>query len=275
MRKSWLVIATLAGSAHAAVTFPPDNQWVPFHCGAPVMTDPVGDDATFLNERDVVGDPANPAGFHASDATNLYLRIRLDADPAPAGALKPSAWGYEFDLDGDPTTYELLVIVDGTGANAIVGVYANTATTTANSPADPADAPALATFPFAGNARSIAAPSMLGGNGDFYLDFAVPWSTLVAHGVDHATSVRVWAGSSGVGNALTGDLACHDDTAGAGTLDGTVSAATPADPGTGSGSGGGGQGELVGGERCAVGGGGGLVVVVALAFVCRRRRRSR
>jgi hypothetical protein len=56
---------------------------------------------------------------------------------------------------------------------------------------------------------------------------------------------------------LDGDIACHDDTMGAPTLDGTASAPAPADPssgGPGSGGAGGGSGaELVGGERCQVG----------------------
>ncbi len=271
-----LVIASVAAPARAAV-FPPDSQWVPFHCGNQVMTDALADDPAFLKDLDVVGDLATPAGSHASDATNLYLRLRLDEDPAPNGVLKASAWGFEFDLDGDPATYELLVIVDGTGpGGAIVAIYANTTTTVANSPADPADAPPIVTYAFGANAQSVAAVGSLFGNtADYFLEIAVPWSVLAAHGLDHTTSVRVWAGSSSVGDALNGDLACHDGGTGAPTLDGTASTATPADPGSGSGGGPGGPGQLVGGERCSVGGGGGLACVVALAFACRRRRRSR
>ncbi len=282
MRRSLLafvVIAAAALPARAAVMFPPDTQWVPFHCGTQVMTDAFADDAGFLKERDLVGDPANAAGYHASDATYLYLRIRLDEDPSPGGALKPSAWGYEFDLDNNPSTYELLVIVDGTGTGGpIVAIYANTATTVANSPTDPANTPPIATYPFSMNARSIVAPgSMYGNTADYFLDFAVPWSDLVPQGLDHTTSVHVWAGSSSAPDNLNGDLACHDGTGSTAMLNGTASTATPADPGTGSGSGSGpgGQAELVGGERCSVGSGGGLVVALALGFVCRRRRRTR
>src|SRR5262249_33820515 len=158
MRRALIVLAVLAASrAHAApVTFPPDAQWVPFHCGAAPMTDPQGDDPAFLLDLDVVGDAPDPAGFHAADATYLYLRIRLDADPAPMGALAASAWGYEFDLDGNPATYEMLVMVDGiTAGGATVALYANTQTTVPDSPTDPANTPALATYPFAMNARSV------------------------------------------------------------------------------------------------------------------------
>ena len=269
-----LAVLAAAAPARAAVTFPPDAQWVPFHCGNAPMTDPQGDDPTFLLDLDVVGDNADPAGLHASDANYLYLRIRLDDDPAPNGKLAASAWGYEFDLDNDPSTYELLIIVDGiTAGGGMVAMYANTATTIPNSPTDPATAPPLATYPFAMNARSIvAAGSSFGATPDYFLDFAVPWSDLIAHGVDHTTGVRVWAGSSNAIDNLDGDIACHDGSSGAPTLDGTASTSEPADPGDGSGSAGPGA-ELVGGEHCQVGGGGGLVVLAALGLLVVRRRR--
>ena len=198
------------------VTFPPDVDFVPFHCGAAAMTDVQGDDAMFLDDLDIVGDDAHPAGFHASDADFLYLRIRVDADPAPAGKLDASAWGYEFDLDGDPSTYELLIVVDGiTDPNGTVAMYANTQTTVPNSPTDPATAPPLETYTFAANARTISAPgTAFGTTPDFFIDFAVPWTDLIAHGVDHATAVRVWMGSSDAADHLDGDLACFDDTGG-------------------------------------------------------------
>ncbi len=279
MRQLLIAIAMLAAAsvtrgAHAAVTFPPEAQWTPFHCGAAPMTDPYADDAQYLLDLDLVGDNGNAAGYHASDATNLYLRIRLDADPTTGGVPKASAWGYEFDLDNDPSTYELLISVDGLGGGGgVVTIYANTQTTIPNSPTDPANIQPLASYPFAMNARAIQAPgSAFGGTADFFLDFAVPWSALVPNGLDHTTSVRVWAGSSSTSTNLDGDIACDDQTNGAApVLDGTASTATPADPGNG-GGGPGGPGELVGGEHCQVGGGGGLVLLGAVAFLLRRRR---
>lgn len=287
MRHASIVLAILVAAAsvtHAAppVAFPPDADWIPFHCGAAPMTDPQGDDAMFLLDLDVVGDAQDPAGLRVADPNYLYLRIRLDADPAPGGTLGSAAWGYEFDLDNDPATYELLLIVDGiTAGGPTVAMYANTATTMPDSPADPATTPPLATYPFATNARSIAAPgATLGGTPDFFLDFAVPWTDLVANGVDHTTRVHVWAGSSNMANDLDGDIACHDGTTGAPTLDGTASMPEPADPaGSGAGSGGGGGGgsgsgaELVGGDGCQAGGSSsGVVALIVLAFVLARRR---
>jgi MYXO-CTERM domain-containing protein len=277
----WVTLAVLLATriAHAAVTFPPDAQFVEFKCGNAPMTDAVGDDGGFLMDVDIVGDATYAAAYHAADAQYLYLRMRWDTDPAPGGVVAQSAWGIEFDLDNNPTTYELLVIADGTGPTANVEVYTNGATTVADSPTDPADAPPVATFTFANNARTVLAPgSMFGGQPDYFLDIAVPWTTLVPLGLDHTTSVHVWVGSSSVNNLLDGDLACHDGGTGIPPLDGTTSDATPADPGNGSGSGSGsgsgtdpGMGELVGGD-CEVGSGGAIGLVIVVAFALRRRR---
>jgi hypothetical protein len=260
------------------------------------MFDAFRDEADALDERDLVGDFAAPAGLRASDATNLYLRMRLDKDPAPNGAVRPFAWGMQFDLDGNRTTYELMVITSGiAGPAGTVSIFRNTAISIPNDPADPADAPPVATFPFASNARSIVAPdSNRGGNADFFLDVAVPWSELAPLGLLHDTRTFVWAASSGVANALDGDLACHDGAGGPPNLDGTASDPTTADPakdpidagggGGGGGSGGGGgngTGQLQGAGGCTTSGSRApLTTFAALALVllgtrARRRRRPR
>ncbi|MDB4954985.1 MAG: hypothetical protein JWO36_2554 [Myxococcales bacterium] len=281
MKSSIAFIIIMAGSASAA-TFPADAAYTPLRCGGAVMTDGLADDAAFLADRDLVGDTNSPTGLRAADAQFLYLRIRLDQDPAPAGSVHPFAWGMEFDLDNDRRTYELLISVEGVaGAAGSVGIYTNTATTLPNDPKDPADLPAVATFTFAANARSISTSTTIGGNADYFIDVAVPWSMLKLHGLDHNTPTYVWAGSSSAANSLSGDLACHDrGGGGAPTLDGTASDPTTGDPagsgsGSGSGSGGGGGGlQLEGGGGCSTGGGSlGFGVVLALAGL-RRRSRS-
>jgi len=205
-----LIVCTLmalAGPA-AAQNFPA-AAWAPLPCGATVMTDRFQDQVGAFFERDIVGDTGAAAGFLASDATFLYLRLRLDQDPAPAGVLKPFSWGFEFDLDNNTSTYELLVAVNGSTSQ--VAIYKNTVTTLPNDPADPADLPAVATFPFATHGRSVvAAGSMFGTDNDFFLDLAVPWSALAPLGVTPSSSVLIWAASSMTDTALNGDFACHD-----------------------------------------------------------------
>jgi hypothetical protein len=177
------------------------------------MTDGYRDQAGAFSERDIVGVDAAPAGYRAFDANFLYLRMRLDQDPAPAATPRPFSWGFEFDLDGVPSTYELLIALNGTPAQ--IAVYRNTTTTLPNDPADPADLPALATFPFATHGRSVvAAGTMNGGDADYFLDLAIPWSALGAVGFTAATTLRVWTASSSNDNLLNGDFACHDGAGG-------------------------------------------------------------
>jgi hypothetical protein len=192
------------------------------------MIDGYQDDPPFLDERDLVGDPSAAAGYHAADADYLYLRLRVDGDPAPGGALSPFGWGIELDTDGDTSTYEVLIMASGLSGQVIL--YRNSATTLANNPNDPADLPPVAAYGFQTNGLSVVAPgSAYGGNGDYFVEMAVPWSDLALVGVFPTTRVRVWAGSSTTDDSLDGDLACHG--AGAATLSGLASDPTVPDPG--------------------------------------------
>lgn len=272
----WIALAMILTSAAAhAATFPPDASYVPLRCGAEVMTDPLGDQPPALDERDLVGDVNAPAGLRAADAQFLYLRIRVDRDPAPGGTLRPFAWGMAFDLDGNLATYELLITVDGIATPAgTVSVFTNRTTTLANDPADPADTPAAATLTFASAAGTIGAGSSFGGTADFFVDIAVPWATLGPLGLDRDTRTYVWVGSSSIANALDGDIACHDGrTGGAARLDTTSSDQTTGDPNAGGGAAG--DLRLEGGGGCQAGGSAGLGVALALALLGVRRRRPR
>src|SRR5439155_221220 len=80
------------------------------------------------------------------------------------------------------------------------------------------------------NARSISTSTTTGGNPDFFIDLAVPWSALVPLGLDRTTRTYVWAGSSSAADRLDGDLACHDGGSGPANLDGTASDQTTGDP---------------------------------------------
>ena len=69
--------------------------------------------------------------------------------PRKARGLRPNGWGFEIDLDGDRSTYELLISVSGTGATDQVAIFRHPTTTVADSPADPAVLPAAFSYPFA------------------------------------------------------------------------------------------------------------------------------
>lgn len=292
-----LAAATLLAPLTAAAappTFPADTAFHPLHCHGLRMYDPAGDQPTGASsDRDIVGDGLTPAGLRAADDTNLYLRIRVNQSPADGASLHPYAWGVAFDLDDDLRNYELLITVDGiAAATGTVSIYSNTAITTANSPADPADLPAKATLAFADAARLVNTTGKFGNDADTFIDLAIPWATLRPLGLDRGTHVHVWAGTSSVANALDGDLACFTASTGI-TLDGADPSDTTGDPGMDPDGDGGDDGtgadpgdpgvdpttlRLEGGSGCATSSSGaagslGAGVLLALALLVRRRAR--
>jgi MYXO-CTERM domain-containing protein len=273
MRRHLFVTIVLAAGSAGAAPFPADSAYVPFHCGGQPMNDAFADDPAFLAERDLVGDTNAPTGLHAADAQYLYLQIRLDQDPAPGAAVRPSAWGMEFDLDGDRTTYEVLVTVDGiAGPAGTVSLFTNHTVTQPDDPSDPADTPAVKTYTFAAAARSIATSTTNGGNPDYFIDLALPWTDLAPLGLAPNSRTYVWAASSSAANALNGDFACNDGGAGPPTLDGAASDQTTPDPARDPGTGTGGK-HLEGGGGCSAGTGAGWLGALAVAMLTAGRRR--
>jgi MYXO-CTERM domain-containing protein len=271
-----LMLASLCGAAARGQTFP--ATFAPLFCQRGFMIDGYRDQAGAIDDRDLVGTTDRPAGFRAVDAQFLYLRLRLDGSPVQGSGLTQFAWGFEFDTDGDPTTYEILIAVDG--ASQVVGLYSNPTTTVPDSPADPADQ-LIMSYPFAQYGRVVdAGPSIFGGGGtDSFLDMAVPWSDLGMLGLGPASLAAIWAASSTNPDRLNGDFACHDG-GGAGnipSLSGTRPAPTAVDPAR--------AGNIVAnsgieggpGCNCHVGGSGegrGTIVMVLLGvtWIAARRR---
>jgi hypothetical protein len=297
MRTWWASLSTLLLLATPAFgqSFPAANAWVPFRCGGGPMTDPVRDQMGATQERDLVGGPDDPAAFRAVDERFLYLRLRVEDVPTQGAQLRPSAWGFAFSTDGKPTDYEVLISVDGTAG--VVALYRNTVATVVNSPTDPADAPPVATYPFATHGRvSVADVTNYGGNPDHFIDMAVPWTALMPLGLPADRPIVVWAASSTSADRLNGDFACHDGRGSAGVpdldrsaSDSTTASATTPPPAGGAGGGAGGAGgagglSLEGGPGCAFvipghrppgppAGLAPLIVLLALWIVGRRRRR--
>ena len=232
MKRTIITLAaavTCAWSGAAlAQDFPADEDWFPLECGGDPMTDGVQDEPGATMERDIVGDEAEPAGFRAVDGDFAYFRMRLDADPVDQGDLLPFSWGFEFDLDGDTSTYEILILV--TGMDQMVSVFTNDTTTQPDDPADPADQPPVDSDTFANFGRSAPADSDFNGDGDRFLDVAIPWDQLEPLGFNLLTQIHVWAATSSADDRLDADFACHDGASGDPDLSDIASDPTVADP---------------------------------------------
>jgi len=195
-----------------AQTFPADEDFAALKCGDLPMTDLFRDEPGAIEDRDLVGLSGAAAGYHADDDEFLYLRLRLDRDPAPGGTTQNHAWGVEIDVNDDRRNYEILVMVDGVSRNVLL--LENTTTTSPDDPTDPAET-TVATYDFSTHGRSTAAgETSFGDDGDFFLTFAVPWSDLTNLGLDRGDRLEVWAASSSTNNSLNGDFACHDGASG-------------------------------------------------------------
>jgi hypothetical protein len=269
----------LTGVANAQ-TFPNANQYTALPCGGGPMTDPTGDTPGATGGLDLVGTNPSPAGFHAADANFLYLRLRLAGTPISGARLLPNGWGYELDLDGNPTTYELMISVSGTGATDQVAIFRHPTTTTPDDPAEQAVLPAAFTYPATTHSQVVVANTALGGGTDMFLDLAVPWTDLATVGVQRDTRIRVWAGSSTLANALNLDLACFSGAGGHfSMIDVDVIAPDPAVVigGPDGGTGGTGPRTLEGGLGCGLGGAASptavvLILLVAGALLLRRQK---
>ncbi|MEZ4335498.1 MAG: OmpA family protein [Sandaracinaceae bacterium] len=201
------VVSIITPGAAGAQTFPAAGDYVDGVCDGAPASDPTADEPTALGARDVVGSPSGPVFQYARDASFLYLRMRVDADPrTSASPLRwaSAGWGVELDGDDDLRDYEVIVMLDGTAAGGAGQLVLAENTMTARLD-DPADRPerTIATYPVNTHVRVDAVGS------DFFLTFAVPFTDLAMGGV-RAGDLAVWAGTSSDGNALDLDLACHN-----------------------------------------------------------------
>jgi uncharacterized membrane protein YgcG len=245
-----LAVAATPGAARAQ-TFPADNAWLPFRCGNRLMNDGVRDQATAIDERDLVGDLVDAAGAHASDPDFLYLRLRVDDVPTMGPNLRPFAWGYALRQVGVNRDYQALITVDGRTERVLL--YRNTVIGVPNSPTDPADNPPAASYPLATHGRTLLAATSFGNERDHFIDMAVPWTALAPLGFDRRQAFVVWAASSSAPDRLDGDFACHDARGGNGVPDLDGSASSDSTSGEG-GSGGSGGGSGTGGGTGGAGG---------------------
>lgn len=171
----FLLVFSLVPSA-GAQAFPAEEEWIPVMLDGQPLWDPYGD-AGGNTRRDIVGEGDLAAGYYFRNNSALYLRMRIATGPEAGQKFHPSSgWGVALEYDGDYGGYEAMVWLDG-GAGQ-VQLYANTVTE-GNGACDVADR-LIAYAPSDEWARLVAAEpeSQIGGNQNYYIDFAVPTSAL-------------------------------------------------------------------------------------------------
>jgi hypothetical protein len=213
-----LTLVGLGANVAHAQTFPADGSWRVLFCADVPSFDLVADEPGATAERDVVGNTSSPALYYFADATHLFFRMRVNADPLDTGMLRPSGWAVEIDSDADRTNYETIAMVDGIAAPERVALSANTTRT--NSPADPPETLIIA-YAATTHARVVLATgpfaSSFGGDADFFVDWAIDLSDLAARGIALDTAITVVMGTSSNVQAINEDVACHDGATGAAT----------------------------------------------------------
>lgn len=239
--RAWLVIwsvlwvFTSVQSAMAQPTLPDDSLFVAGTCAGAGAFDPLSDESGANTHRDIVGDDTYSAFLAYDDGTHFFLRQRVDADPTQGGSFKAFGWGWEFDTDGDYSSYEIVVMVNGIANELAVEI--NTVQGNVGDPGDSPDAAgnpvALYDLSAATYAWATMADSSFGGTQDWFVTAAVPKADLDAAALAVMDAVDgmgqplvpnagpleglalLWTGTSNNGSVLSGDLACHDATTGA------------------------------------------------------------
>ncbi|MCF6137924.1 carboxypeptidase regulatory-like domain-containing protein [Pseudalkalibacillus berkeleyi] len=164
------------------MTFPNDNEYTSIPLGSGFYFDVTGDESP--TSVDLVGNQSNPSFSMAYDGTNVYFRLRLQADPRnnQKTGFRNFAWGVLFNTGGAPGTYQWMLSVDGNSGR--LNLIENTIQEV-NSWNDPAEgtngrgAPnyskPIINFDIA---RVIPANTRFGNNDNVFLDFFIPASVL-------------------------------------------------------------------------------------------------
>ena len=218
-----LVTLVVLGASAAGAAGDPDFGAVPWEAlDCAPGGDPVGDESP--SQVDIVGDAAHPATYYAYDAKYLYFRYRLDTNPVSKGGYTEGIWSALMQVPaGNARQYQYEIAVNGKSDD--LELWANTSardlafTPNFNDPAETllfgqgvnaANGSTVNSTPLV---RSVPADSAFGGSPDYFLDFAMPISVLVANGAvagagDLPMSLFAPATSSTVNNFNKDHLEC-------------------------------------------------------------------
>jgi hypothetical protein len=211
------VAAGLVTGVARAQTFPQDTQWVPLTCNGQVVTDAIGE--VRPPAIDAVGAVADPAAYAFMDSAWLYLRLRMNAtvhqDPT---TYDPYAWACLLRTPSTPGSYLVWAGLDGLANPGAVELLHNTHPQPGDPTQQPADA-VVTSYDVATSAREVSAPSQLGGDPDFFVDWAVALSDLQKVGITTSTPLTFICGTSRTERVLDGDRIGDEQSCGGGVLD--------------------------------------------------------
>jgi Cys-rich repeat protein len=209
----------LASQTAWALNFPQDAQWLPLTCNGQPVTDVAGE--VQPPAIDAVGDAANPAAYFFMDSTSLFLRLRVNATATRSGnTFEPYAWACLIRTSSTPGSYLVWDGINGFVMPNDVELLQNTQPTPGNPTQQPANG-VVATTNVATNARAVAATSSLGGNPNFYVDWAVSLSDLAKVGIEPSTPMTFICGTSKTPKILDGDIVGDEQGCPGGVIDTT------------------------------------------------------
>ncbi|MFZ9048746.1 MAG: glycine-rich domain-containing protein, partial [Poseidonia sp.] len=196
----------------------------PMTCNYTTMYDVQGDNGNNA-ALDIVGNSTYPAVQTASNATHLFVQMRLDGTPtnSQGTSLQSFMWGMQLDTNGNKSDYEHLVSYYGSGSDSLK-IYNNTVTSSYDDPTDSAESVSEELTPASDYWNSSLASSSFGDDDDYLLTMILPWVALENHSVyRNGTPSFNWFGTSTSNQNLNGDFVCHD-----GVNDGTPQLSTTA-----------------------------------------------
>ncbi|MCK6549774.1 hypothetical protein L6R52_28310, partial [Myxococcota bacterium] len=191
-----------------------------------MIGDPLGDGQN--NGREIIGDATHAAVYLFSDGTDFFFRLRVDSNPTGSGSMRPYGWGILFDLDGNFQAYEHALMIDG--ISDVIELSQNTSPTNVGDPSDSAELllwSQVINMAAGGNVRVTAADTTFNGTADYFVDVAIPVTTLDTAGIQEP--FRLLAGTSNNARSISVDLSGTGSSPGPGTIASAISDPTMRD----------------------------------------------
>jgi hypothetical protein len=186
-----------------AITWPTSFNAI----GACGENEPFGDKTP--STLDLVGSAGANAAFIQLDSTYLYLRQRVATNPSHPSGFTSDNWVVLLQVaTGNPFQYQYLIALDGVSEE--VQLWRNdVASNISFNPIfnDPAESKIFSDTT-ANLARIVPAGTSIGGNPNYFVDWAIPLSVLAANGIDPSLALYWFATSANANNYNKDTLNC-------------------------------------------------------------------